>query len=150
MRANDLKGRTMAFAVSIARLTGSLPRSREADVFGRQLLRSGASVGANYRAAGRAQSTAHMISKLAIVEEEADECIYWLELLVQAGIVHAEAAAPLLREASELVAITVASKKRLRARLQTSASRTSNFGVRTSGESSIVNRQSGPPGVPAP
>ncbi len=132
----------MAFAVSIARLTGSLPRSREADVFGRQLLRSGASVGANYRAAGRAQSTAHMISKLAIVEEEADECIYWLELLVQAGIVHAEAAAPLLREASELVAITVASKKRLRARLQTSASRTSNFGVRTSGESSIVNRQS--------
>lgn len=129
MRANDLKGRTMAFAVSIARLTTSLPRSPEADVFGRQLLRSGSSVGANYRAAGRAQSTAHMISKLAIVEEEADECIYWLELLVQA-----EDAAPLLREASELVAITVASKKTLRARLRTSASRTSNFEVRTAEE----------------
>lgn len=129
MRANDLKGRTMAFAVSIARLTTSLPRSPEADVFGRQLLRSGSSVGANYRAAGRAQSTAHMISKLAIVEEEADECIHWLELLVQA-----EDAAPLLRETSELVAITVASKKTLRARLQTSASRTSNFEVRTAEE----------------
>lgn len=119
----------MAFAMSIARLTTSLPRSPEADVFGRQLLRSGSSVGANYRAAGRAQSTAHMISKLAIVEEEADECIYWLELLVQA-----EDAAPLLRETSELVAITVASKKTLRARLQTSASRTSNFEVRTAEE----------------
>ena len=135
MRANDLKGRTMAFAVSIARLTTSLPRSREADVFGRQLLRSGSSVGANYRAAGRAQSTAHMLSKLAIVEEEADECIYWLELLVQTGIVQAEHAAPLLREASELVAITVASKKTLRARLQTSASRTLICEVRTSEES---------------
>ena len=135
MRANDLKGRTMAFAVSIARLTTSLPRSREADVFGRQLLRSGSSVGANYRAAGRAQSTAHMLSNLAIVEEEADECIYWLELLVQTGIVQAEHAAPLLREAPELVAITVASKKTLRARLQTSASRTLICEVRTSEES---------------
>jgi len=125
----------MAFAVSIARLTTSLPRSREADGFGRQLLRSGSSVGAKYRAAGRAQSTAHMLSKLAIVEEEAGECIYWLELLVQTGIVQAEHAAPLLREASELVAITVASKKTLRARLQTSASRTLICEVRTSEES---------------
>jgi len=125
----------MAFAVSIARLTTSLPRSREADVFGRQLLRSGSSVGANYRAAGRAQSTAHMLSKLEIVEEEADECIYWLELPVQTGIVQAEHAAPLLRKAPELVAITVASKKALRARLQTSASRTLICEVRTSEES---------------
>jgi four helix bundle protein len=132
----------MAFAVSIARLTGSLPRSREADIFGRQLLRSGSSVGANYRAAGRAQSTAHMLSKLAIVEEEADECIYWLELLFCAGIVPAKDAAPLLREASELVAITVASKKKLRARLSPSASRTSNFDSRTSSEASIASRQS--------
>lgn len=76
-----------------------------------------------------------MLSKLAIVEEEAGECIYWLELLVQTGIVQAEHAAPLLREASELVAITVASKKTLRARLQTSASRTLICEVRTSEES---------------
>ncbi|GMV85586.1 MAG: four helix bundle protein [Dehalococcoidia bacterium] len=133
--ANDLRDRTMAFAVSIARFTESLPPSRVSEVFGRQLLRSGSSVGANYRSAQRAQSVAHMISKLAIVEEEADECIYWLELLARAGVVPLDSIAPLIREASQLVAMTVASKKKLRDRLGRPPRRTSDFALRTSSES---------------
>jgi four helix bundle protein len=135
MYANDLRSRTMAFAISIAQFTENLPRSRASEVFGRQLLRAGSSVGANYRAAQRAQSVAHMISKLAIVEEEADECIYWLELLAQAGVVPPDSVAPLAREASQLVAMTVASKKKLRHRLGRSPGRNSDFDLRTSGES---------------
>ena len=122
----------MAFAVAVARFTEHLPKSRSAEVFGRQLLRSGSSVGANFRSAGGAQSVAHMISKLALVEEEADECGYWLELLVATGSVSADDAAGLLREASELTAIMVASKKRLRLRLRTSPRRNSKFAIRNS------------------
>ena len=132
MNSDDLKGRTKVFALDIIRLVESLPRSGSVYVLSRQLVRSGTSVGANYRAAARAQSPAAMLAKLAIVEEEADECVYWLELLVQGGFVSQHAAAPLLREASQLVAITVASKKTLRARRP----------IPTGRPSTIVNRQS--------
>ena len=87
----------------------SLPRTRTAEVVGRQLLRCGTSVGANYRAACRAKSRADFISKLGIVEEEADETIYWMELLVEAGLVKAAKLKLLMQEADELVAIAVAS-----------------------------------------
>jgi four helix bundle protein len=135
-KSNDLRGRTFAFALAIIEFTETLPRSRTADVIGKQLLRAGTSVGANYRSVKRAQSPAHMISKLSLVEEEADECGYWLELLRVRGIVTTPAVAVLEREASELTAIMVASKKTLRAQARTSSRHSSRFVVRSSdGES---------------
>jgi four helix bundle protein len=132
----DLRARTIAFAVAVTRFTERLPKSRSTDIFARQLIRAASSVGANYRSAGRAQSTAHLISKLAIVEEEADECGYWLELLVATCTIGANDAEPLLREASEITAMMVASKKRLRARMPSSPRRNSQFAIRNSETSS--------------
>ena len=109
MNAKELKQRTKAFAVRIVKLVDSLPRTPAGNVLGRQLLRSGTSVGANYRAACRAKSSADFISKMGTVEEEADETGYWLELLVEAEVVKPAKLELLLREANELVAITVAS-----------------------------------------
>lgn len=108
---NDLKERTKSFALRIIGLVDGLPTSRTAEVIGRQLLRSGTSVGANYRAACRAKSVADFIAKMGIVEEEADECIYWMELLTEANIFPLAKLQPLMTEANELVAITVASIK---------------------------------------
>ncbi|MGE0598559.1 MAG: four helix bundle protein [Dehalococcoidia bacterium] len=134
MDASEFKRRTKVFAADVITLTETLPRGRAVDVIARQLIRSGSSAGANYRAATRAQSTAHMISKLATVEEEADESIYWLELLVETGFLKPDAAAPLQREASQMVAMTVASKKTLRLRIRPAIKR----------QSQIVDRKSKP------
>lgn len=112
--SRDLKERTKNFALDVMRLVEGLPRSRTADVLGRQLLRSATSVGANYRAARRAKSSADFIAKMGIVEEEADECIYWMELLIGSGLLPAEQLKALMTEADELVAITVASIKTAR------------------------------------
>lgn len=87
MGLRDLKQRTKLFALGVITFVESLPRSRTAEILGRQLLRSGTSVGANYRSACRARSTAEFISKMGIVEEEVDESIYWMELLVEGGII---------------------------------------------------------------
>ncbi len=112
----DLKKRTKAFALRVIRVVGSLPRGPQAaDVIGKQLLRSATSVGANYRAACRARSSAEFCSKMGIVEEEADESVYWLELLIESGLVREELLTDLLAEANELVAIVVASIKTARA-----------------------------------
>ena len=105
----DLKDRTKQFALRIMRLHRSLPRREDARVIGRQLLRSGTSVGANYRAACRARSRAEFVAKLGIVLEEADETVFWLELLQESEIVSARKLGPLVREASELTSIFVAS-----------------------------------------
>ena len=88
-----------------------MPRGKTADVIGGQLLRSGTSVGANYRAACRARSTADFISKMGIVEEETDESIYWMELLIETKIVEFAELESLMNEANELLAITVSSIK---------------------------------------
>jgi four helix bundle protein len=112
---NDLKQRTKSFALQIIGLVDSLPVGRTAEVIGRQLLRSGTSVGANYRAACRAKSAADFIAKMGIVEEEADECIYWMELLAEANILPLTRLQPLMTEADELVAITVSSIKTAKA-----------------------------------
>ena len=109
MEGTDLKARTKRFALGVIHVVESLPRGRTADVIGKQLLRSGTSVGANYRAACRARSPAEFVAKLGSVEEEADECAYWLELLTEAKLVAPDRLAALLAEANELVAITVAS-----------------------------------------
>jgi len=116
MKPDDLKLRTKAFALRIVKATESLPRSWIAAVLGKQLLRCGTSVGANYRAACRARSPADFISKMGIVEEEADETIYWMELLIEAGLVKAPKLRLLLKEADELVAIAVASINTARGR----------------------------------
>jgi len=107
MPPDDLKDRTKAFALRVIKLTESLPRTRTGEVIGRQLLRSATSVGANYRAARRAKSTADFIHKLGTVEEEADESAYWMELLVEAGIFPQSKLAALMKECDELTAIIV-------------------------------------------
>jgi four helix bundle protein len=109
MNAGEFKKRTRAFALRVVRLAEALPRTRTADVIGKQLLRCGTSVGANYRAACRAKSQADFIAKMGIVEEEADETIYWMELLVESGSIEQERVASLLDEANQIVALVVSS-----------------------------------------
>ncbi len=106
----QLRDRTKALANRIIRLFRALPRNREAQIIGSQVLRSGTSVGANYRAACRARSRNEFISRLGIVVEEADETIYWLELLAENGIVKPERLKDLLNEAHELTAIFTAAE----------------------------------------
>jgi four helix bundle protein len=108
-KAEALKLRTKQFAIRIVAVVRSLPRTREADVIGRQLLRSGTAVAANYRAVCRARSHAEFISKMNIVVEEADETVFWLELLTDTGVVPAEKLALLFKEGNELLAICAAS-----------------------------------------
>jgi len=108
-KATELKRRTKSFAIRIVNLFRSLPRSPDAQTLGKQLLRSGTSVAANYRAVCRARSQAEFISKMGIVVEEADETVSWLELLGETGIVRPERTHNLLNEANELVAIIGAS-----------------------------------------
>jgi four helix bundle protein len=104
-----MKNRTKHFALLAIRLCRRLPPSQEQRIIVRQLLRSATSVAANYRAACRARSSADFISKLGLVLEEADESLFWLELLVDAGIARPEHIALPMKEANELVAIFVAS-----------------------------------------
>jgi four helix bundle protein len=114
MKERDLTQRTRKFALRVIRLVEALPKTRTAEVIGKQLLRAGTSVGANYRAACRAKSTRDFIYKMGLVEEEADESLYWMELLLEAGLVKLERLQPLMVEADELIAITVASIKTAR------------------------------------
>jgi len=111
MTPDELKRRTKRFALAIIRLVGALPRNEAARIIGGQMLRSGTSVGANYRAACRARSRAEFASKLAVAEEEADETLYWLELLAESGLMEAERLRELIKEADELMAIFTASRK---------------------------------------
>jgi four helix bundle protein len=109
MTPEELKRRTKTFGLSVIKLVDRLPRTRSANAIGSQLLNCATSVGANYRAACRARSKAEFAAKLGIVEEEADEAAYWLEVLMEAEIIPSNSAMTLLREANELVAIVVAS-----------------------------------------
>jgi four helix bundle protein len=116
MNEEQFKARTRQLALEIIGQVESLPIGQTAAVIGRQLLRSGTSIGANYRAACRGKSKADVISKLAIVEEEADETVYWLELLIESKIVEPSRVNLLLKETNEIVAMVVASIKTLRGR----------------------------------
>jgi len=113
-KQEELRARTKKFALRVIRLFKNLPRSSEAQILGRQLLRSGTSVGANYRAAGRARSAAEFSAKIGIVLEEADESVFWLVCLIETGIVKRELLQDLLKEANELVAIFAASYRTAR------------------------------------
>jgi four helix bundle protein len=115
-RAYELRDRTKHFALQIIRLYGALPKTTEAQVIGKQLLRSGTSVAANYREASRARSDAELISKLSIVEQELDESVLWIELIVESGIMPEITLAELRGESEELLRMTVASIKTLKAR----------------------------------
>ncbi|MCL5997175.1 MAG: four helix bundle protein [Chloroflexi bacterium] len=116
MDEQQFKDRTKRLALNIIRLVEALPTTTTANTIGRQLLRCGTSVGANYRAACRAKSTADMLAKLGIVEEEADETLYWMELLIDTRLVPSTLVADLMKETDEIVAMTVASEKTLRYR----------------------------------
>ena len=116
MNEQEFKDRTKRFALRIIKLVESLPSKRAAQVIGGQLLRAGTSVGANYRAACRAKSTADIIHKLSIVEEEADESLFWMELLVEADLMRKARLEALMVEANEILAMIVASIKTLRGR----------------------------------
>ena len=114
-KSPDLRARTKAFALRVVRMVDCPPGSRSADVIGRRLLRSATSVGANYRAACRARSTAEFLAKMGIVGEEADESEYWLEMLADGGVLPRDRVADLLAEAGEITAMVVASIRTARA-----------------------------------
>jgi four helix bundle protein len=117
MNEAEFKERTKRLGLRVIDLVESLPKTKTAEVIGRQLLRSATSIGANYRAACRGKSTADVLAKLAIVEEEADETTYWLELLVESRTVNENQVAELLKETNEITAMVVASIKTMRGRL---------------------------------
>lgn len=115
---NYLKERTKRFALDIVKLVERLPKGRTPDIMGRQLLAAGTSAGANYRAACRARSSPDFISKMGIVEEETDESKYWMELLVDCGVIRKEDVSHLLNEANEILAMTVSSIRTARRKKQ--------------------------------
>lgn len=129
MNDAELKERTKHFALRVIRMSETLPRKTAADVLGRQLVRSATSVAANYRSACRARSRADFISKMGIVEEEADESALWLELLGESGLIASDRLEALHQEAHELTAIAVSSIRtaRLRARSPQSTVRNPQF-----------------------
>ena len=114
MTEQEFKDRTKQIALRVIRLVESLPNTNSAQTIGKQLPRSATSVGANYRAACRGKSTADITHKLAIVKEEADESLYWLELLVESNIFSEHKLLPLMNDINEIVAMTVSSIKTLR------------------------------------
>ncbi|PYP91326.1 MAG: four helix bundle protein [Candidatus Angelobacter sp. Gp1-AA117] len=113
-RTEELRNRTKQFAIRIVRLFQALPKSSEAQVMGKQLLRCGTSVGANYRAACRSRSKAEFIARMGIVAEEADESVFWLELIEETRILNPKQLEEILKEARQLAAIFSASHKTAR------------------------------------
>ncbi len=109
INAESLKERTKQFAIRAILLCRALPKSSESGIISRQLMRSATSVGANYRAVCRARSTPDFVSKLGVVLEEADESLFWIDLLVDTGVASTDQVRLLRNEANELVAIFVAS-----------------------------------------
>jgi four helix bundle protein len=114
----DLKPRVKAFALRVIKLYAALPKSTEAQVIGKQLLRSGTSVGAHYYEAQRAKSTPDFISKIEGGLQELEETVYWLELLAEAEIIHLDRLKLLRDEAGELTAVLVTVVKRAKERIR--------------------------------
>jgi len=111
VRSADLKARTKQFALRVIKLVDALPRTIQGRAVANQIIRSATSVAANYRAACRARSRAEFIAKIGVVEEEADETAFWLELIIDSALLTQTRVRPLLTEAGELVAIMAASRK---------------------------------------
>ena len=132
MNPDDLKKRTKQFALRVLKLVTALPKTLAGKTIGGQLIRSGTSVGANYRAACRARSKLEFIAKIGIVEEEADESAFWMELIIEAGLLKPQLVESLLTEANELAKIMASSRKSASESLKT----------KLNGKSSIGNRKS--------
>jgi four helix bundle protein len=120
MNTEELKKRTKQFGLRCIKVAESLPNTRTGDVLSKQLVRSATSVGANYRSACRAQSKPTFISKIAIAIEEVDEAQFWLEMIVEAGLMPQKKLADLMKESDEIVAILTASSKTAKANLRKS------------------------------
>jgi four helix bundle protein len=129
MTPEQMKQRTKSFALRVIKLCSSLPRNIACDSISRQLVRSGTSVAANYRAACRAKSSADFIAKMGIVEEEADECGLWFELLVDSDQMKKAMLEPLMDECHEILAITIASINTARGGKRKSAIRNSQSAI---------------------
>lgn len=114
---DELRSRTKTFSLRIIKLYQALPKTEEARIIGKQLLRSGTSVGANLRAATRSRSTAEFLSKLSIVAEEADECAFWMELLIETGIISQKKLGSLLNESIEITKIISVSRKSVKKKI---------------------------------
>jgi four helix bundle protein len=123
MNADDLKKRTKRFALRILKLVAALPNTVEGRVIGGQLARAGTSVGANYRVACRGRSRADFIAKIGVVEEEADESSYWLELVIDGNLLKRSRVEPLLNESNELVRIMAQSKMTARSKVKSGGRR---------------------------
>jgi four helix bundle protein len=132
MNADDLKKRTKQFAMRILKLVSALPKTVEGRAIAGQLVRAGTSVGANYRASCRARSKPEFVAKIGVVEEEADESAYWLELIIEGELLKPIQVEPLLAEANELARIMAQSRISALASLQR----------RANGQSAIGNRKS--------
>ena len=134
MNAEDLKKRTKKFALRILKLVDGLPNTLQGRTVGGQLVRAGTSVGSNYRAACRGRSKAEFISKLGIVEEEADESAFWLELIIEGELLKQQVVQPLLNEANELTRIIARSRV-------TASSGLNRSKLKHNRQSAIGNRQ---------
>ncbi|MEK7442438.1 MAG: four helix bundle protein, partial [Chloroflexota bacterium] len=119
MTADELKKRTKQFGLRCIKVVESLPNTKTADVLGRQLLRSATSVGANYRSACRGRSKPDFISKVGIAIEEADESLYWLEIITESGLLPDKQLSELMKEGDEIVAILTASSQTAKRNLET-------------------------------
>lgn len=115
MNQDELKTRTKQFGLRVMKLVDTLPKTTAGRVLGNQLIRSGTSVGANYRAACRSRSQAEFIAKIGTVAEEADESAFWLELIMDGGLLKPELVSPLHHKAEELTAIFTASGRTAKA-----------------------------------
>jgi len=108
---HQLRDRTKAFALRVIRMSDGLPKTRSGNVIGNQILRSATGMAANYRAAGRSRSKAEFVAKIGVVIEEADETVFWLEMLRDSGIVKPTKLDSMLDEANQLLAIFTASRR---------------------------------------
>ena len=115
MNENELKERTKQFGLRVMKLVNALPKTTAGRTLGNQLIRSGTSVGANYRAACRGRSKAEFIAKIGTVAEEADESAFWLEMIMDGGLLKSELVSPIHQEAEELTAIFTASGRTAKA-----------------------------------
>ncbi|HUU10925.1 MAG TPA: four helix bundle protein [Phycisphaerae bacterium] len=116
MTPEEMKRRTKEFGLRVIRLVAAMPTGRASEVIARQLLKAATSVGANYRAACRSRSDGDFLARMGIVEEEADEALYWMEVLVEAGLAKPQRLTALRKEGEEILAMVVASIKTVKAR----------------------------------
>jgi four helix bundle protein len=117
MTPEEMKERTLQLGLRVIRVVEALPRRRASDVIGRQFLKCGTSVGANYRASCRSRSDGDFVARMGVVEEEADETIYWLEVTSRSNLLNDAMLRPLIKECDEILLIVVASIKTVKSRL---------------------------------